>query len=535
MEYYQSKDKPRMPQRDRSAQILRYIVAPAVVVLTFCLIAPLLAPAVTNFKASIMPSRESSFPLFTGDAARAYSQHVCESPTCPLLSAPPVSSVLSAAAPQLQHGDVVFIKTDYLINVLGMLPQRYPNARGLVIISHNGDVSFSAAHLAALSALPPGMVAAMFAQNIDAGIRHSRLLSLPIGLENRQYKHGRFWNAYVALGGHLQWRQRMRLADTIVAAIRSIPSKKSGAMEEMDAILRQKLLLLTFSLSTNEKERADCVETLGKLPLSTNWVVTDPEVEPQEVKKVDAKGMVAKLAQWIDVKSLVERRSEDTGDVKGGKGRESGVGDVSRGEERRGEERRGEEKLDTVDAPRSEVPQHIIDGVNSYDSEVATEFQEYFDAISAHLFVASPPGNGPQAHRTWETLEAGAIPIVKTSNTAMDDLHMGLPVIQVHAWSQITQESLLGALLRMRLAWENTLKLAQQTLERRTSGSLYPVSVQRDVYVEFNPKLALISPSELTSEEAEYLSRSYFRFEKLHAGYWYTLIDNARFMFDVSL
>lgn len=66
--------------------------------------------------------------------------------------------------------------------------------------------------------------------------------------------------------------------------------------------------------------------------------------------------------------------------------------------------------------------------------------QEYLEDIAASYFVVSPPGNGPDCHRTWEALLLGAIPIVKHS--AFDSLFDDLPVVIVHDWTEINLEFL---------------------------------------------------------------------------------------------
>jgi hypothetical protein len=50
-------------------------------------------------------------------------------------------------------------------------------------------------------------------------------------------------------------------------------------------------------------------------------------------------------------------------------------------------------------------------------------------------FALSPRGNGLDAHRTWELLFFGVVPICKTS--AIDPLYVGLPVILVQDWTAV--------------------------------------------------------------------------------------------------
>ena len=57
-----------------------------------------------------------------------------------------------------------------------------------------------------------------------------------------------------------------------------------------------------------------------------------------------------------------------------------------------------------------------------------------------YAFVVSPPGEGLDCHRTWEALCLGCIPIM--IRTPLDDMFVGLPVLIVNAWSDVTRELL---------------------------------------------------------------------------------------------
>jgi hypothetical protein len=69
-------------------------------------------------------------------------------------------------------------------------------------------------------------------------------------------------------------------------------------------------------------------------------------------------------------------------------------------------------------------------------------FDEYMETLGTYAFSVSPPGRGIDAHRTWESLMVGTIPILCTS--PLDRLFEGLPVIIVKdgAWDTITPEFL---------------------------------------------------------------------------------------------
>ena len=61
--------------------------------------------------------------------------------------------------------------------------------------------------------------------------------------------------------------------------------------------------------------------------------------------------------------------------------------------------------------------------------------RKYRSLIRNSRFVVSPPGNGPDCHRTWESLYLGAIPIVKTKFWPFTKVN--LPVIQIKDWNEL--------------------------------------------------------------------------------------------------
>jgi len=72
-------------------------------------------------------------------------------------------------------------------------------------------------------------------------------------------------------------------------------------------------------------------------------------------------------------------------------------------------------------------------GGSSYN-DVAPE--EFYHDLHSHFFTLSPPGAGPDCHRSWEALALGSIPIVLRSQAMriFDDL----PVLQVDSWAEVT-------------------------------------------------------------------------------------------------
>ena len=66
--------------------------------------------------------------------------------------------------------------------------------------------------------------------------------------------------------------------------------------------------------------------------------------------------------------------------------------------------------------------------------------RQYLEELKKYHFIISPPGNGVDCHRHWESMLMGAIPIMKHS--ALDPLFEDLPVILIYEWSQVTPEFL---------------------------------------------------------------------------------------------
>jgi hypothetical protein len=50
-------------------------------------------------------------------------------------------------------------------------------------------------------------------------------------------------------------------------------------------------------------------------------------------------------------------------------------------------------------------------------------------------YVLSPPGNGPDCHRTWEALYLGATPIVHRKSWPF--LDYDIPVLVIDSWDKI--------------------------------------------------------------------------------------------------
>lgn len=67
------------------------------------------------------------------------------------------------------------------------------------------------------------------------------------------------------------------------------------------------------------------------------------------------------------------------------------------------------------------------------------ESYRYLSTLQKNKFVASPPGNGEDCHRTWEAMYLGTVPILKKSVMAEHFASLGLPMIVVENWSELNK------------------------------------------------------------------------------------------------
>jgi hypothetical protein len=65
--------------------------------------------------------------------------------------------------------------------------------------------------------------------------------------------------------------------------------------------------------------------------------------------------------------------------------------------------------------------------------------REYRQRLAAHMFVASPPGNGFDCHRTWEALYLHVVPVVRRN--PFFDQFPGLPLLQLNEWRDLESYS----------------------------------------------------------------------------------------------
>lgn len=61
----------------------------------------------------------------------------------------------------------------------------------------------------------------------------------------------------------------------------------------------------------------------------------------------------------------------------------------------------------------------------------------YLKTLQQFSFVASPPGNGEDCIRTWESLYLGTIPIVKRSYMNEYFVSLGVPMVIIDSWEEL--------------------------------------------------------------------------------------------------
>lgn len=97
----------------------------------------------------------------------------------------------------------------------------------------------------------------------------------------------------------------------------------------------------------------------------------------------------------------------------------------------------------TFFAEHKNIRRAALDALQRNGFEVAPQVnnEQYIRALQTHKFCISPPGRGIDAHRTWESLMVGTIPICLSSS--LDTIYEKLPVLIVNDYSSITEKFLL--------------------------------------------------------------------------------------------
>lgn len=119
-------------------------------------------------------NRSPSTPFISGDTFRFFADHAYDELDTSLIPA------------QIQKGDTVFVKTDYLDDFFRKI---HPSImHPYILISHNSDKTAPGPHT---QFLEDDKLLAWFAQNYN-GYPHAKMHSIPIGIANSHWKHGDF-------------------------------------------------------------------------------------------------------------------------------------------------------------------------------------------------------------------------------------------------------------------------------------------------------------------------------------------------------
>lgn len=77
-----------------------------------------------------------------------------------------------------------------------------------------------------------------------------------------------------------------------------------------------------------------------------------------------------------------------------------------------------------------------------------THPRHYLQDLSRHAFCVCPRGNGIDTHRLWEALYVGVTPIAKRSPHTAHWQRIGLPLVLVDEWSELTPQLLAATVER---------------------------------------------------------------------------------------
>ena len=101
----------------------------------------------------------------------------------------------------------------------------------------------------------------------------------------------------------------------------------------------------------------------------------------------------------------------------------------------------------------------------SFDSNISRD--AFRNELLSSMFVASPPGNGFDCHRTWEAVYLGAVPIVLKQSIA-PSLVNGMPILAVETWDEVLD-----------LNQEELAKLYIETISNPKDKAFMPYWIRR--------------------------------------------------------
>lgn len=86
------------------------------------------------------------------------------------------------------------------------------------------------------------------------------------------------------------------------------------------------------------------------------------------------------------------------------------------------------------------------------DPAPALPWPRYLALLGSHEFAACPRGNGVDTHRVWEALYLGVVPVVDRSPLTEHFAALGLPLVLVDDWAEVTPDRLAQERERLRAA-----------------------------------------------------------------------------------
>ncbi len=97
----------------------------------------------------------------------------------------------------------------------------------------------------------------------------------------------------------------------------------------------------------------------------------------------------------------------------------------------------------------------ICDVADKLNRGVFISQPAYLRVLRSYTFVASPPGNGEDCHRTWEALYIGTVPIVKDSVMSRKFVEMGVPLFIIKDWSELQNLSKYELIAKYDVLWQH--------------------------------------------------------------------------------
>ena len=95
--------------------------------------------------------------------------------------------------------------------------------------------------------------------------------------------------------------------------------------------------------------------------------------------------------------------------------------------------------INTNPIERSDALYHANQASNVFIVEKPITPKRYRELVANSKYVISPPGNGIDCHRTWESLFLGSIPIVKAKFWPFHKYEIGAKVI--NHWNELGKSS----------------------------------------------------------------------------------------------